>query len=133
MQLKIPEACLLTLLFPNVTLCSHRLSACSGIISHPTSHRREMRGLLTANRRSRAAVSQVNSFQLQEWISPSWISLRLSRQPIVTKWVDMPPMVCHRLPRKHCQSQANAFLATLVAKSCQGSTCATVSLSCESQ
>lgn len=89
--------------------------------------------LLTANRHRGAAVSQVNSFQLQEWISPSWISLCLSRQPIVTKRVDMPPMVGRRLPRKHCQSRVNAFLATSVPKPCQGNTCSPASLSCESQ
>lgn len=87
------------------------------------------RGLLTANRHRRAAVSQVNSFQLQEWISPNWISLCLSRQPVVTKRVDVPPSVDRRLPRKHCQGQVNAFLATLVPKSCQGNTCSPVSLS----
>lgn len=90
-------------------------------------------GLLTANRHRGAAVSQVNSFQLREWISPNWISLCLSRQPVVTKRVDVPPPVGRRLPRKHCRSQVNAFLATLVAKSCQGNTCSPVSLSCESQ
>ena len=90
-------------------------------------------GLLTASRQRRAAVSLVNSFQLREWISPNWISLRLSRQPTVTKQVGAPPPGGHRLPRKHCQSQANAFLATLVSKSCQGNTCSPASLSCDSQ
>ncbi len=40
-----------------------------------TTCRLKKHGLLTANRLRRAAVSQVNSFQLQEWISPNWISL----------------------------------------------------------
>lgn len=90
------------------------------------------RGLLTGNRRRRAAVSQVNSFQLREWISPSWFHC-LGCQPIVTKWVDVPLLVWRQLPRKHCQSQANAFLTTLVPKSSQGNTGSPVSLSCEIQ
>lgn len=77
------------------------------------------------------AVSQVNSFQLQEKISPNWISLCLSRQPIVAKWVDVPLTVGRWLPRKHCQSQVNASLATLVPKSCQGNTLAHQCLSPE--
>lgn len=103
----------------------HIISSACRLVSRGT--------VLTANRHRGAAVSLVNSFQLQEWISPNWISLCLSRQPIVTKRVDAPPSVGRPLPRKHCQSQVNAFLATLVPKSCQGNTCSPVSLSCESQ
>ncbi len=76
-----------------------------------------------------------------EQLSPRWTHFNyrrgslptgfhcLSRQLEVTKRVDVPPKARHRLPRKHCQSQVNAFLTTLVPQSCQGNTCSPASLS----
>lgn len=117
-------------MFSDFKLWCHRQKLLSSITSYPVHEGRWAWTALTANRHGGAAVSLVNSFQLQEWISPNWISLCLSRQPIVTKRV---VAVRCPLPRKHCQSQVNAFLVTLVPKSCQGNTCSPVSLSCESQ
>lgn len=68
------------------------------------------RGLWTVKRHRRAAVSQVNSFQLPEWNSPNWISLCLSRQPIVTKRVDMPPTVGHRQAAKETPTKPSKCL-----------------------
>lgn len=68
-------------------------------------------GLLTVNRHRRAAVSQVNSFQLQEWNSPNWISLHLSRQPVVTKRVDVPPTVGRRQAAKETPSEPSKCLS----------------------
>lgn len=68
------------------------------------------RGLWTVKRHRRAAVSQVNSFQLQEWNPPNWISLCLSRQPMVTKRVDMPPTVGHRQAAKETPTEPSKCL-----------------------
>lgn len=91
-------------------------------------------GLLTANRHRRAAVSQVNSFQLQEWLSPSWISLCLSRQTRSDKagrraTVGLAPAA------KETLSKPSKCLFRYIGatKSCQGNTCSPASLSCESQ
>lgn len=101
----IPEACVLRALSSeNVSQtfkqwCHRPTDNCSALlISLPHAQ------TVTASRHGSATVSQVNSFQLQGWISPSWISHGLGRQRKVTKRGDVPPWSGHGLPGKHCQS-----------------------------